>query len=400
MTLPLANPSAPPPPLVLVAMERFVERAASAAILRESGFAVLEASSIESLLLRVRERIVRCVLIDIGLEAADGRGALDACRELRLEPRGPDGLGVIVLSSSTQPHAAALEAGADAFLALPADPAVLVANVRALLRRRVVPAPATATTEPASAGGSESDLLLASLSHKMRGPLNSISAWAQLLRSGRLSVETSQEALAAIVRGVQAETRILDDLLDLSRISSGALRLETRPLTLSAVLTGALDAMDEAAVQKGVALRRPAPSQASVVGDPDRLRQVFSNLLANAIRFTPAGGSIDVEIDERDSEVEVRVHDTGQGIEPELLPRLFERRRASTDAGSAVPGGAGLGLSIVKSLVQRHGGAVRAASDGPGQGATFCVRLPRPNAPAARLMGDRPHEHPGAIDAA
>jgi signal transduction histidine kinase len=208
----------------------------------------------------------------------------------------------------------------------------------------------------------------------MRGPLNSISAWAQLLRSGRLAPDATDQALAAIVRGVHAETQILDDVLDLARISSGSAQLEARPLTLTTVLSGAIDSVDSSASSKGVEIRRPIPSQASVIGDAERLRQVFTNLLSNAIRFTPAGGYVEVEVDERDTEVEVRVNDTGQGIAPDVLPQLFERAAA---ASADLPvGGAGLGLSIVKSLVQRHGGAVRAASAGPGRGATFAVRLP------------------------
>jgi signal transduction histidine kinase len=348
---------------VAVALERFVERASLSAVLRESGFITLESSTLEGVLRGIRERPVLCVLLDLSLPAAEGRAALDVCRELRRELRGGRPLGIVCMSASAQSHAAALEAGADAFLTLPADPAVLVATVRGVLRRNA-----------ASAGTRDRETFLAALSHKMRGPLNSISAWAQLLRSGRLAPDATDQALAAIVRGVHAETQILDDVLDLARISSGSAQLEARPLTLTTVLSGAIDSVDSSASSKGVEIRRPIPSQASVIGDAERLRQVFTNLLSNAIRFTPAGGYVEVEVDERDTEVEVRVNDTGQGIAPDVLPQLFERAAA---ASADLPvGGAGLGLSIVKSLVQRHGGAVRAASAGPGRGATFAVRLP------------------------
>jgi signal transduction histidine kinase len=240
--------------------------------------------------------------------------------------------------------------------------------------------PATAVEDARSdlrsdVNGPELNALLGTLSHKMRGPLNSISAWAQLLRSGRLEGDASRNALAAIVRAVQAQTRILDDVLDLARIRSGALQLETRPLQLSTVLVEAHDSVIAAAREKGVELGPPPPSPARVIGDPARLRQVFVNMLTNAIRFTPPGGSVDVEIDADDAAVTVRVRDTGHGLEPELLSRLFPRLPAGAAEGTGI-GGQGLGLALVQSLVERHGGTVHAASDGRGLGATFSVRLP------------------------
>jgi signal transduction histidine kinase/ActR/RegA family two-component response regulator len=220
------------------------------------------------------------------------------------------------------------------------------------------------------------DDFLASVSHELRSPLNAILGWAVLLRSDRpLDDATRQRALEAIERGARAQRQLIEDLLDLARISSGKLRLEVQRVELLPVIEAAVDAVRPMVEAKQIQLRVIAdPNAAPVSGDSDRLQQILWNLLSNAIKFTDKQGRVQVRLERVNSHVEIIVSDSGVEIDPEFLPHVFERFRQGDTRRRA--GGLGLGLAITRQLVELHGGTVTAESQGVGQGATFIVRLP------------------------
>lgn len=223
------------------------------------------------------------------------------------------------------------------------------------------------------------DDFLAVVSHELRTPLSAIGGWAGLLRAQGAAVDgaTLAKGLEVIERNVAAQKHIIDDILDVSRITAGKLVLERRPVDVRAEVDEVLDALREGARAKGLELRASLGEEARVVaGDPARLRQIVTNLVSNAIKFTERGGRVDVAVAGRSGEVELRVSDTGAGISDELLPHVFDRFRQGDSSTTRAHGGLGLGLAIVKQLVEVHGGHVEARSDGPGHGSTFIVRLP------------------------
>ena len=221
------------------------------------------------------------------------------------------------------------------------------------------------------------DEFISTLSHELRNPLNAILGWAQLLRRPKRSAADVAEGMEIIESSARALADMISDLLDLSRITTGKLRLDVQTVDLHAVIAAAIAAAKPAIEAKGIHLQTALDSATgSVRGDPNRLQQVVWNLLSNAAKFTHRGGRVDVALRRIDSQVEVSVADTGDGIEPDFLPHLFERFRQEDASAAKVHGGLGLGLSIVQHLVELHGGTVEAASPGKGQGATFTVRLP------------------------
>ncbi|HVH28414.1 MAG TPA: ATP-binding protein [Vicinamibacterales bacterium] len=220
------------------------------------------------------------------------------------------------------------------------------------------------------------DEFLATMSHELRTPLNAILGWARMLGSKRLSPERAEHATAAIERSAATLAHMVDDLLDVARIVNGALRLSPEPVDLRAVVQTALEAVRPLAAARNLQLEFDVAGHHAVVGDAGRLQQVIGNLLANAIKFTPDGGRISVAIDSSPDHVEIRVADSGQGISPDFLPHLFERFRQADNATTQRHTGLGLGLHIVRQLVELHGGTVRAESPGAGQGTTLTVRLP------------------------
>jgi PAS domain S-box-containing protein len=229
------------------------------------------------------------------------------------------------------------------------------------------------------------DEFLATLSHEMRTPLNAIVGWAHLLRTGQLDAAAAQRAIEVIDRNARAQSQIISDVLDVSKIVTGKLRLNAAPVSVVPVVEGALEAVRPAADAKGVRIETAfEPREASVSGDPDRLRQVVWNLLSNAVKFTPHGGRALVQVRRTGAEVEIRVEDDGAGIDPEFLPHVFERFRQSDQSSTRRHGGLGLGLALVRHLVELHGGSVAVASDGTGRGAAFLVRLPA-TTPAAEV---------------
>jgi PAS domain S-box-containing protein len=221
------------------------------------------------------------------------------------------------------------------------------------------------------------DEFLAMLSHELRTPLNAVYGWARLLRSGQVSGEAATKALDVIMRNAQSQIQLIDDLLETSRIVTGKMRLDLRPLDLRSVIEAAVDAVRPAADAKGIRLRTTlGPRGVAFVGDPDRLQQVTWNLLTNSVKFTPKGGQIGVDLNGGETHVVVTVSDTGQGIGADVLPHIFERFRQGDSTSTRAHGGLGLGLALVRHLVEAHGGTVTAESPGEGQGATFTIRLP------------------------
>ncbi len=232
-------------------------------------------------------------------------------------------------------------------------------------------------TEEAEAVSHLKDDFLAMVSHEIRTPLNAVLGWARMLESKQLPPARAEHAIAAIGHSASALAHMIDDLLDTSRILRGAIRLAREPVDLAAVAQAALDDIRPLAESKNVHLAFDvAAGSRTVSGDADRLQQVIWNLLSNAIKFTPEGGRVCVFIESSKEHLEVRVVDTGQGIGPDLLPHVFERFRQAEGATTERHTGLGLGLSIVRQLVELHGGTVHAISPGAGQGATIIVRLP------------------------
>jgi PAS domain S-box-containing protein len=221
------------------------------------------------------------------------------------------------------------------------------------------------------------DDFLATVSHELRTPLNAILGWSRMLRTNRFDAETASQALETIERNAKSQAQLIEDLLDVSSIITGKLRLDIRPVEPVAVINAAIDAVRPAADAKNVRLKTVLDPWAGIVsGDRDRLQQVLWNLLSNAIKFTPRYGSVQVRLERVNSHIEIIVSDTGQGIGPEFLPFVFDRFRQADSTLTRAHGGLGLGLSIVRHLVEMHGGTVRADSSGENLGATFTVKLP------------------------
>jgi PAS domain S-box-containing protein len=221
------------------------------------------------------------------------------------------------------------------------------------------------------------DEFLATASHELRTPLTAIIGWARMLRSGKLDSETASQALATIERNANVQTKLIEDLLDISRILSGKLLLDIRPLQMASVISDAVNTVSPAAHAKNIAIEVSIDSLVdSVPGDANRLQQVIWNLLSNAVKFTPKDGCVMVALRRVDAQIEISVRDTGLGIEPEFLPYVFDRFRQADGKTTKKHGGLGLGLAIVRHLVELHGGEVKAHSDGLGSGSSFIVSLP------------------------
>jgi signal transduction histidine kinase/CheY-like chemotaxis protein len=232
-------------------------------------------------------------------------------------------------------------------------------------------------TQAAELASRAKDDFLATASHELRTPLNAILGWAKMLQSGALATRDYQRAIDSIERNARAQVRLIEDILDGSRIITGNLHLEIRPLDLTALVQAALDAVRPAADAKRIELTVAIdPAASRVVGDPGRLQQVVWNLANNAIKFTPKDGRVDVSLQREGTDVELTVRDTGEGIAADFLPHVFERFRQAEGSTTRRHGGLGLGLALVRHLVEAHGGTVHAASEGPSRGATFRVRLP------------------------
>jgi signal transduction histidine kinase len=237
------------------------------------------------------------------------------------------------------------------------------------------------------------DEFLATVSHELRTPLSAIVTWARLLRDRTLDGPAMVRGLDVIERNARAQTRLVDDLLDMSRIMTGKMSLDPRPVDVRPLIASVLESNRAEAETRKVELSWLEPASATVVlADPDRLQQILGNLLTNAMKFTPRGGRIDVLLIEHGQDAEIRVHDTGSGIDPTFLPHVFDRFRQADSTTTRAHRGLGLGLAIVRQLVELHGGSVHAESPGEGRGAAFSVRIPKA-LPAAAPGGTRPQLH-------
>jgi PAS domain S-box-containing protein len=239
------------------------------------------------------------------------------------------------------------------------------------------------------------DEFLATVSHELRTPLTAILGWAHMLRMGQFSDDSARRAFETVERNARAQAQLIDDLLDVSRIVTGKLRIDVRNVDPHSFIEAAVEAVRPGAEAKGVRLQKVLDTGAvSVSGDPVRLQQIVWNLLSNAIKFTPRGGRVQVRLERVNSHVEVAVSDTGSGIPAEFLPHVFDRFRQADQKTTRQHGGMGLGLAIVRHLVELHGGTVRAESAGEGRGATFTVTLPV--APVYNTEGEAGRVHPAA----
>ena len=239
------------------------------------------------------------------------------------------------------------------------------------------------------------DEFLAVVSHELRTPLNAIMGWASLLKMRNLDEQTMR-AIDTIERNAQTQNQLIGDLLDVSRIVSGQMRLNIRPFELISVINAAIEVIRPSADAKSIRVQTVLdPAAGPISGDPDRLQQIFWNLLSNAIKFTPSRGRVQVRLQRINSYVEIVVSDTGNGIEPKLLPHVFERFRQGDSSTTREHRGLGLGLAIVRHLVELHGGVVRAWSEGEGKGSEFVVELPISVASRTAQPDDEARVHPG-----
>jgi PAS domain S-box-containing protein len=238
------------------------------------------------------------------------------------------------------------------------------------------------------------DEFLAIVSHELRSPLSAIKGWASLLLGGKLDKDQTLRAIQTILRNAESQNQLIGDLLDVSRIVAGQLRLNIRTFELASVIQAALEVVRPAAMAKSIRLNAVIdPSAGPVAGDPDRLQQIFWNLLSNSIKFTPNGGRVAIRCQRINSHIEITVSDNGKGIDAKLLPVIFDRFRQGESGTARQHGGLGLGLSIVRHLVELHGGIVTARSEGSGKGAEFRIELP---VSIASLLGAPSRVHPTA----
>jgi signal transduction histidine kinase len=340
----------------------------------------------EAALAAARKNPPELVLTDVMMPRLDGFGLLAA---LRRDP-ATRSIPVVMLSARAgeESRIEGLQAGADDYLVKPFSARELIARVETHLElRRVRDAAARERDQllrrerdarlEAERANRAKDEFLAVVSHELRTPLNAMMGWARLLLDGGLPADRLQHGLEVIERNAQTQAQLIDDLLDVSRIISGKVRIDPRPTRPIGFVEAAIESVRLAASAKGVRLQLALDSDAGdILGDRDRLQQVVWNLLSNAIKFTPTGGSVFVGLARANAGVEICVEDTGRGIRPEFMPHVFERFRQADASFTRALGGLGLGLAIARHLVELHGGTIDVHSDGEGRGARFTVRLP------------------------
>lgn len=341
----------------------------------------------ESALAATRAEEFDLVLSDVMMPKLDGFGLLKAMRADEKTRTIP----VILLSARAgeESRVEGMGAGADDYLIKPFSARELIARVEAHLNLQRVRRESEAAVlqlvaaEQKARASAEianrvKDDFLAMLSHELRTPLNAIFGWTHLLKTGKVSEADRARGIDVIQRNAEAQRAIIEELLDISRIVSGKLQLDPKPIELVVVIEAAIDAVRPVAEAKQIEISVAIDRSAGhVLGDAVRLQQVVWNLLSNAVKFTPSQGRVEVELKVLGQELELMVRDSGDGIAPEFLPYIFERFRQADTSAKRTHGGLGLGLSIVSSLVAMHGGRIRAESDGKGHGATFIVTLPQ-----------------------
>jgi signal transduction histidine kinase len=381
---------------------------ATSRVLRAAGFEVAEAVSGEQALERLDG--VDLVVLDVNLPGIDG---FEVCRRIRANPQTA-ALPVVHLSASfidEEDLATGYDAGADGYLTHPVELPVLVGTINSFLRARRAEAGRRAAElererllacertarEEAERANLLKDQFLAMLSHELRNPLNAVVGWAQVL-SRRYTDPDLQKGLNIITNAANTQAQLISDLLDVSRISAGKLTLEREPVSIAQAVSSAVEAAESVARAKGVQTRCTVPDDAGQVdADPVRLQQVIWNLLSNAVKFTPAGGEVALEVRPLEREIEVVVTDTGAGMPAEIIPHVFEQFRQGDSGSRKAHAGLGLGLAIVRLLVEAHGGSVAAESPGEGFGSTFRVRLPRADQ-APRPVEPAPLPAPPRLD--
>ena len=358
-------------------------------ILRAAGFEVIEADTGERALSAAAASRPDLVLLDIRLPDISG---IEVCRRLRAASSTQHVPIVHISATHVTPHdeASSLDAGADIYLAEPVEEQELSSAVRTLLKlRSTEQGLAAALREAQQARRLAEDAVrmkdefLAMLSHELRTPMSAMLGWLHLLKTGKLTAEQQAMALDTIERNARIQTRLVNDLLDVSRIVTGKMELDAEIMPLDRALETALDSARLEGRARGIELEAHLGRGAwHVKGNPQRVQQIFSNLLSNALKFSPKGSRIEIRLERAGNEARVSVADQGEGIAAEVLPHVFERFRQADSSTRRRHGGLGLGLAIVRSLVELHGGSVTAASPGRGRGATFSVTLPLVDVPA------------------
>jgi signal transduction histidine kinase len=375
--------------LILNVDDNAANRYVKSRTLRAAGFEVIEAGTGNDALRLANERGPDLVLLDVRLPDISG---IDVCRRLRAKA-DTQRIPVIQISAThltAQDEALALSAGADIYLFEPVGGQELASAVRTLLKLHAAERERAGLLERAREGQQIAeqavrmqDEFLAMLSHELRTPISAMLGWLHLLKTGKLSAEQEANAIDTIERNARLQTQLVNDLLDVSRIVTGKMELETEPMQLDRALENAIGTARLAAAARSIELVPYLPREScSVTGNPERVQQIFSNLLSNAIKFSPKNSRVEIRLERAGDLARVTVSDRGEGIAAEVLPHVFDRFRQADSSTRRRHGGLGLGLAIVRSLVELHKGTVTAASPGPGKGATFTVTLPLAAAPA------------------
>jgi signal transduction histidine kinase len=390
---------------VLVVDDNPATRYATARMLRAAGFRTAEADS-GAEALEQAGRGMSAVVLDVHLPDIDG---FEVCRTLRSRPQ-TQLLPVVHVSAAyirDEDRVAGLNAGADGYLVHPVEPAVLVATLQALIRARLAEDQLRELLEREQAARQDAerhsrskDDFIAVLSHELRTPLNAILGWVHILKR-RGAAPDALKGLDAIERNAKTQARIISDILDVARINSGKLRLEPEWSDPAELVTSALDALAPSVNDKRIQVDTDVDAaHAPCWLDPARFQQIVWNLMTNAIKFSSEGGRIEVSLRREGERLQLQVQDFGQGVAPDFLPHLFDRFTQGDAPGNRRHGGLGLGLSIVKHLVDLHGGEVAASSAGPGQGARMEVTLPtQPAADAEPAEPETPESDFGALEA-
>jgi signal transduction histidine kinase len=371
------------PPRILVVDDRPASLYSTCRVLRAAGFTVLEAATGAEGVQKATTERIDLVVLDINLPDLNG---YEVCRMIRSDPRALR-MPVIYLSASFVDDlhkVRGYEAGADGYLTHPVESTVLVATVTAFLRTRAIELEREvllmrerAARAEAERANRAKDEFLATLSHELRSPLNAIVGWAEVARRQCADRADVLEALAVISRNARFQAKLVSDLLDVSRITSGKLQIEPEAIDVVEVVNSAIDGTVGDATVKGIRIERALEARGCVVrGDPQRLQQIVLNLLGNAVKFSEKGATVEVRVARINGMVEIAVADKGKGIAPDVLPFVFDRFWQEDRSSRRSHGGLGLGLAIVKHLVEMHDGTVNAESPGEGEGATFRVHLP------------------------
>jgi signal transduction histidine kinase len=371
-----------------------VDRMAVRRVLRDlrADVIVKECGSRDEALDAIAAETFDCVLLDYQLPGSNGLETLASIRAagirvpvVALTGQGDEELAVSLMKAGAADY---LTKGNLAPERLERSLRYAIALHRSEEERLLLLAREQRAREEAQAANRAKDEFLATLSHELRTPLNAMLGWTALLAGGQLDEATSKRALEIIDRNTRVQAQLIEDLLDISRIISGKLRLEFSRVGLDALLDGAIESVRHAAEAKGIAIDASVGVEVPLLCDAGRMQQVLWNLLSNAIKFTPDGGRVTVHATTHGERVVLTVSDTGAGIAPEFLPYVFDRFRQQDGATTREQGGLGLGLSIVRHVVERHGGTVSATSEGSGKGATFVVDVPL--APAGVEAGAEP----------